>query len=76
MNIQLVKFTDSIIVSMKNYKRALKSTETPQKILSGRRIPIPEGFMKKYSIREGDFVVLKEESGKLSILPAEVKIKK
>ena len=61
---------------MKNENRAMKATEIPQKVLSGRRIPIPEKFMKEHSIKEGDIVVLKHEAGKLSILPAQITIKK
>lgn len=57
---------------MKNRKSGMRSKGQPQKILSGRRIPLPEEFMEKHNIHEGDIVLLQEEKGKLSVVPANV----
>jgi bifunctional DNA-binding transcriptional regulator/antitoxin component of YhaV-PrlF toxin-antitoxin module len=43
-----------------------------QKVLSGRRVSIPDELSKKYGIREGDIVILKESSNGITIVPAEV----
>lgn len=43
-----------------------------QKVLSGRRVSIPDSFSKKYGINEGDIVILEEDKGGLRIIPADV----
>lgn len=57
---------------MKNRRTEMRTKGQPQKILSGRRIPLPEEFMEKYKIKEGDYVLLQEEKGRLSVVPAYV----
>jgi bifunctional DNA-binding transcriptional regulator/antitoxin component of YhaV-PrlF toxin-antitoxin module len=48
---------------------------TVQRVLSGRRISIPESYAKKHGVNEGDFIIVEENNGKLNIIPAEVKAK-
>ena len=43
-----------------------------QKVLSGRRISLPENLCKKYNIREGDFVIVHEDEDGIKIIPADV----
>lgn len=47
-----------------------------QKVLSGKRVSLPESFYNKYDIGEGDIVILEEDKGSLRITPANVVPKK
>jgi len=46
-------------------------TSQPQKILAGKRVSIPEPILKKWHLKEGDFVLVKETKNGLTIVPAE-----
>lgn len=43
-----------------------------QKVMSGRRISIPEILTKEYGIKEGDIVIVENTSKGILIVPAEV----
>ena len=50
--------------------------DTPQKVLAGRRVALPQEFMAKFSINEGDIILVRQdEKGIVQIIPAEVKAK-
>ncbi|MDN5847252.1 MAG: AbrB/MazE/SpoVT family DNA-binding domain-containing protein [Candidatus Nitrosocosmicus sp.] len=42
-----------------------------QKVLSGRRISLPDQLTKKYGIKEGDFVIVEDDDG-IKITPAQI----
>ncbi len=46
-----------------------------QKVLSGRRVCIPQPMAKKWKIDEGDVVYLEEHDRGILILPTEVKVR-
>jgi len=48
------------------------STSNYQKVLSGRRISIPDTLSKKYGIREGDVVIIEDSTNGIRIVPADV----
>ncbi len=56
-------------------KIAVETTKQPQRILAGKRVSIPESILKKWNLREGDYVLVKETSSGLVIVPAEFKEK-
>jgi bifunctional DNA-binding transcriptional regulator/antitoxin component of YhaV-PrlF toxin-antitoxin module len=47
-------------------------TSNYQKVLSGKKVSIPDSFSKKYRINKGDIVILEEDRGSLRIIPADV----
>ncbi|MEM2159743.1 MAG: AbrB/MazE/SpoVT family DNA-binding domain-containing protein [Candidatus Nitrosotenuis sp.] len=53
-------------------KSTLVSAIQPQRILSGKRISIPEAVLKKWHVDEGDFVLVKETKDGLVIVPAQI----
>lgn len=46
-----------------------------QRVLSGRRVSIPDDMSKDLGIQEGDYVIVKAENGGIRIVPAEIKEK-
>ena len=46
-------------------------TSNYQKVLSGRRVAIPDNLSKKYGIKEGDVVIIEDSNG-IRIIPADV----
>jgi bifunctional DNA-binding transcriptional regulator/antitoxin component of YhaV-PrlF toxin-antitoxin module len=44
---------------------------TFQKVLSGRRVSIPDILSEKYCIKEGDFVIVEDNDG-IKITPAQI----
>ena len=44
---------------------------TYQKVLSGRRISIPDNLSQKYCIKEGDLVIVEDNDG-IKIIPAKI----
>lgn len=65
-----VEYTISIIyVIYKIYD--MSTTLSYQKVLSGRRISIPDSLSKKYGIKEGDLVIIEDDKG-IRIIPADV----
>lgn len=46
-----------------------------QRVLSGRRVSIPDSMSKDLGIQEGDYVIVKEDSGGIRIVLAEIKEK-
>lgn len=51
------------------------SANQPQRILSGKRVSIPEAVLKKWHVVEGDFVIVKETKEGLVIVPAIIREK-
>lgn len=50
----------------------MQSHKVVQKVLSGRRISIPESYAKEFGINEGDFVIVQLNGKRLEVVPAEV----
>ena len=48
----------------------MNQKQTVQKIMSGRRISLPEWFMEENSLKEGDWVLVQEVGNSLRIVPA------
>jgi AbrB family looped-hinge helix DNA binding protein len=45
---------------------------TYQRVLSGRRVSLPESLVKKFGIKEGDIVIVEEDRDSIRIMPAEI----
>jgi anaerobic selenocysteine-containing dehydrogenase len=45
---------------------------TYQKVLQGKRVTIESSIAKKYSINEGDIVIVEDDNGTIKITPAQV----
>lgn len=54
----------------------MQTNKVVQRVLSGRRISIPEVYAKKCGINEGDFVIVEMSGSRLQVVPAEVSEKK
>jgi hypothetical protein len=51
-------------------KIKLKQKQTVQRIMSGRRISLPEWFMEENKLKVGDWVLIQEVGKALRIVPA------
>ena len=43
-----------------------------QKVLSGGRISLPQDFVKRWNLKVGDFVIVREGEDGCEFLPAEI----
>ena len=60
---------------MRRKNRVKLAKETPKnvhRVLSGKRISLPESFLRECKLSEGDFVISLMEGRSLRIVPADV----
>lgn len=48
----------------------------PQKILSAGRITLPESFLSRWKLKEGDIILVDELASGLVVLPSDIKPRK
>lgn len=47
-----------------------------QRVMSGRRVAIPDSVSKQVGLREGDYVIVEVDGHSVKIVPAEIKPRK
>jgi bifunctional DNA-binding transcriptional regulator/antitoxin component of YhaV-PrlF toxin-antitoxin module len=57
-------------------KNDLPNTQTIVRILSGGRVTLPEDVRKKCKVEVGDFMIIKEFYGEVTLTPAKIEPKK
>ena len=47
-----------------------------QRVMSGRRVSIPDSVSKEIGLKEGDYVIVEVEGHSVRLVPAEIKPRK
>jgi len=53
-------------------KSKLSRIVSPQKILAGQRVSIPDIILKEWGLETGDFVIVSKEGKRMYIAPAKI----